>query len=41
MCIRDSSYGERITAAMGLDLEKVKKLAEGDHKTLIEATLHD
>ena len=37
----DHSYGERITAAMGLDLEKVKKLAEGDHKTLIEATLHD
>ena len=36
----DPEYGERITAAMGLDLNKVKELAKGNHKSLIEATLH-
>lgn len=34
----DPAYGERITAAMGLDLTKVKELAKGNHKSLIEAT---
>ena len=38
---RSTPYGERITAAMGLDLEKVRKSwRKGTTKTLIEATLH-
>ena len=36
----DPAYGERITAAMGLDMGKVLKLAKGNHKSLIEATLN-
>lgn len=35
----DPSYGERITKAMGLELDKVKELAKGDHKALVEATI--
>lgn len=34
----DEDYGKRITVAMGLDIAKVKKLAEGDHAALIKAT---
>ena len=36
----DPAYGERITAAMGLDMGKVLELAKGNHKSLIEATLN-
>ncbi|MEG1548212.1 MAG: catalase [Clostridia bacterium] len=35
----DAAYGERMTAAMGLKLDRVKELAKGDHKALINATL--
>ena len=35
----DREYGERITAAMGLELAKVQELAKGDHAALIRATL--
>ena len=34
----DKAYGERMTAALGLDMKKVKELAEGDQKSLIAAT---
>jgi catalase len=35
----DEDYGTRITEAMGLSLAKVKELAQGDHASLIQATL--
>lgn len=35
----DAEYGERITEAMHLDLDKVKELAKGNHDSLIQATL--
>jgi catalase len=35
----DRDYGERITGAMGLDLNTVEELAKGDHKSLVKATL--
>lgn len=35
----DKDYGERITRAMGLDFDKVKKLAGLDHKGLVQATM--
>jgi catalase len=38
--LADTEYGERITAALGLSLEKVKDLAKLDHKALVAATLH-
>ena len=37
----DAEYGERATAAMGLSLDKVKELAKGDHKALVQATLRE
>lgn len=37
--LADTEYGERITAAMGLELEKVKELSKLDNTGLIEATL--
>ncbi|MEG0091897.1 MAG: catalase-related domain-containing protein, partial [Oscillospiraceae bacterium] len=37
--LADPEYGTRITAAMGLDLEKVKELAKLDNNGLIAATL--
>ena len=35
----DKDYGERITNAMGLSMDKVKELASGDHASLVKATL--
>lgn len=35
----DKEYGERMCRAMKLDMKKVLKLAEGDQKSLIAATL--
>ncbi len=35
----DKDYGERMTDALGLDMNKVLELAQGDHKSLIQATL--
>lgn len=35
----DSEYGERITKAMGLNFDRVKKLAKLDHEELIEKTM--
>ena len=35
----DVSYGMRITAALGLSMDRVRALAEGDHAALIRATL--
>ena len=35
----DKDYGERVTEAMELDLEKVKSLSALSHKELVEATL--
>lgn len=37
--LADHEYGERITAALGLKLERVIQLSKLDHKGLIEATL--
>ncbi|MEG1050343.1 MAG: catalase, partial [Oscillospiraceae bacterium] len=37
--LADPEYGTRMTAAMGLDLEKVKELAKLDNNGLIAATL--
>lgn len=37
--LADHEYGERMTAALGLDLEKVKSLSTLGHKELVEATL--
>lgn len=37
--LADADYGERITKAMGLDLEKVKELSKLDNSALIQATL--
>ena len=34
----DAEYGEWITEAMHLDLDKVKELAKGNHDRLIQAT---
>ncbi|MDR0861323.1 MAG: catalase, partial [Oscillospiraceae bacterium] len=36
--LADAEYGERITAAIGLDYDKVKELAKLDNNGLIEAT---
>ena len=38
-CWADAEYGDRMTAALGLDEQTVKELAKGDHNTLIAATL--
>lgn len=35
----DKEYGERMTAALGLDINKVIELAKGNHSELIKATL--
>ncbi|MEG2323289.1 MAG: catalase [Anaerovoracaceae bacterium] len=35
----DPAYGKQITAAMGLDINKVNELAKGNQKTLIKATI--
>ena len=35
----DEEYGKRMTEALNLSIEKVKQLAKGNHKQLIEATL--
>lgn len=35
----DKEYGTRMTEAMGLSPQRVRQLAEGDHKSLIAATL--
>lgn len=35
----DRDYGERMTAALKLNLDTVKELAKGDHKALVAATL--
>lgn len=35
----DEEYGRRMTAGLGLDMEKVKELAAGNHKTLVQATI--
>lgn len=37
--LADAEYGERITAAMGLDFDKVKELSKLDNDGLIQATL--
>ncbi len=37
--LADREYGELITEALGLNLEKVKELAKLDNRGLIEATL--
>lgn len=37
--LADEEYGERITAAMGIDLDKVKELSKLDNQALINATL--
>lgn len=37
--LADVDYGQRITAALGLDLDKVKELAKLDNNGLIKATL--
>ncbi|MDR0671276.1 MAG: catalase [Oscillospiraceae bacterium] len=37
--LADTEYGARITAALGLSLERVKDLAKLDHKGLVAATL--
>jgi len=37
--LADKEYGERMTAALKLDPEKVKKLSQLDNNGLIEATL--
>jgi catalase len=36
--LADSSYGERVTAAMGLDFAKVKELSKLSHRELADAT---
>ncbi len=36
----DKEYGERMTAGLKLDLERVKELAKGDHKSLVKETLN-
>ncbi|MDR1158767.1 MAG: catalase [Oscillospiraceae bacterium] len=38
--LADTEYGERIAAALGLSLEKVKDLAKLDQQGLVAATLH-
>jgi catalase len=38
--LADEEYGQRITAATGLDLSRVKALAALSHEDLIKATLH-
>ncbi len=35
----DEEYGRRMTEALNLSMEKIKQLAKGNHKQLIEATL--
>lgn len=37
--LADPEYGERITAAMGLDFARVKQLSQLDHAGLVQATL--
>lgn len=37
--LADKEYGQRITEALGLDLDKVMELSKLDHNGLIEATL--
>lgn len=37
--LADTEYGERITEAMGLDIEKVKELSKLDNNGLINATI--
>ena len=35
----DEEYGRRMTEALGLDMERVRELAKGDHKALVKATI--
>lgn len=35
----DQEYGERMCEALGLSIDKVRELAEGDHRALVQATL--